>query len=70
MNFIRYSILAALLPAAHSQILTFESVNVLPMDRNRVLERQTVIVRDGRLAQLFKPVEQHWLQEILSNSTY
>ncbi len=28
----------------------FVNVNVVPMDRERVLERQTVIVRDGRIA--------------------
>ncbi len=41
-----------LLPAAYSQILTFENVTVLPMDSERVLERQTVIVREGRIAQI------------------
>jgi imidazolonepropionase-like amidohydrolase len=45
--------LAALLvvAAAHGQVVSFENVNVLPMDRDRVLERQTVIVRDGRIAE-------------------
>lgn len=38
--------------AAYPQTLTFENVNVLPMDRDRVLERQTVVVRDGRIAQI------------------
>lgn len=35
---------------AQAQTVVFENVNVIPMDRERVLERQTVIVRDGRIA--------------------
>jgi imidazolonepropionase-like amidohydrolase len=35
-----------------SQVIAFENINVIPMDRDRVLERQTVIVRDGRVAQV------------------
>ena len=31
-------------------VVAFVDVNVIPMDRERVLERQTVIVRDGRIA--------------------
>ena len=31
-------------------VVAFVDVNVVPMDRERVLERQTVIVRDGRIA--------------------
>lgn len=31
-------------------LVAFVDVNVLPMDRERILERQTVIVRDGRIA--------------------
>jgi imidazolonepropionase-like amidohydrolase len=42
----------ALAAAASGQVLVFENVNVIPMDRERVLERQTVIVRDGRIAQI------------------
>src|SRR5712692_6640602 len=34
------------------QTVVFENVNVIPMDRERVLERQTVIVRDGRIAEI------------------
>src|SRR5229473_3064813 len=34
------------------QTVVFENVNVIPMDRQRVLERQTVIVRDGRIAEI------------------
>ena len=35
---------------AAAQAVAFVDVNVIPMDRERVLERQTVIVRDGRIA--------------------
>src|SRR5688500_4649845 len=37
---------------AAGQTVVFENVNVIPMDRERVLERQTVIVRDGRIAEI------------------
>jgi imidazolonepropionase-like amidohydrolase len=37
---------------ALAQTVVFENVNVIPMDRERVLERQTVVVRDGRIAQI------------------
>lgn len=37
---------------ASAQIVVLENVNVLPMDRDRILERQTVIIRDGRIAQI------------------
>src|ERR671914_849603 len=33
-------------------VVAFVNVNVLPMDRERVLEGQTVIVRDGRIASI------------------
>jgi imidazolonepropionase-like amidohydrolase len=39
-------------PAAFGQTVVFENVNVIPMDRERVLERQTVVVRDGRIMQV------------------
>ena len=39
-------------PAALGQTLVFENVNVIPMDRERVIEKQTVIVRDGRITQI------------------
>ena len=44
--------LLAMVPDALGQTVVFENVNVIPMDRERVLERQTVIVRDGRIAQI------------------
>src|SRR5437879_8371729 len=39
-------------PGAESRPVVFENVNVIPMDRERVVERQTVLVRDGRIAQI------------------
>ena len=35
-----------------AQVIAFENVNVVPMDRERVVERQTVVVRDGRIAEI------------------
>src|SRR5690349_24507031 len=35
-----------------SQSIAFVNVNVIPFDRERILENQTVIVRDGRIAQI------------------
>ncbi|MBC7897422.1 MAG: amidohydrolase family protein [Cytophagaceae bacterium] len=37
---------------ALAQVTAFVDVSVLPMDRERVLERQTVIVRDGKVASI------------------
>ncbi len=37
-------------PVPERQTLAFIGVNVVPMDSERVLENQTVIVRDGRIA--------------------
>ncbi len=37
---------------ARGQTVVFENVNVIPMDRERVIERQTVVVRDGRITQI------------------
>jgi imidazolonepropionase-like amidohydrolase len=47
-------LLAACLGAtgAFAQAIAFTDVSVIPMDRERVLERQTVVVRDGRIAEL------------------
>jgi Amidohydrolase family len=33
-------------------VTAFANVNVIPMDRERVIENQTVIVRDGRIAEI------------------
>ena len=39
-------------PAASGQTVVFDNVNVIPMDRERVLDKQTVVVRDGRIDQI------------------
>ena len=36
--------------ANRAQVIAFVNVNVVPMDRERIIEGQTVIVRDGRIA--------------------
>jgi Amidohydrolase family len=38
--------------AANSPITAFVNVTVVPMDRERVIENQTVIVRNGRIAEI------------------
>jgi imidazolonepropionase-like amidohydrolase len=38
--------------ATKTPITAFVNVNVVPMDRERVIENQTVIVRDGRIAEI------------------
>jgi imidazolonepropionase-like amidohydrolase len=42
----------ALLPASFGQVVAIENVNIIPMDRERVLERQTVVIDDGKIAQI------------------
>jgi imidazolonepropionase-like amidohydrolase len=42
----------ALHQPSSAQDLAFVGVNVVPMDRNRTLNNQTVIVQDGRIAQV------------------
>ena len=37
---------------ADNQVVVFDNVNVIPMDRERVLDHQTVIVRDGRITEI------------------
>ena len=39
-------------PTASPGVVAFVDVNVIPMDRERVIEGQTVIVRDGRVASI------------------
>ena len=39
-------------PTASPGVVAFVNVNVIPMDRERVIEGQTVIVRDGRIASI------------------
>lgn len=43
------ALLAGTAPTASGQTTAFVGVNVIPMDRERVLENQTVVVRDGRI---------------------
>src|ERR1044072_3225053 len=38
--------------AGKNQAVAFVGVNVVPMDRERIIENQTVIVRDGRIAEV------------------
>lgn len=38
--------------AQQSPTIAFVGVNVVPMDRERVIERQTVLVRDGRIVEI------------------
>ena len=62
LRFVRLAALAAIaLPLARLvdaqntpplPVVAFVDVNVIPMDRERVLEGQTVIVRDGRIASI------------------
>ena len=42
-------VLALFAGAASAQTTAFVGVNVIPMDRERVIENQTVVVRDGRI---------------------
>ena len=44
--------LLGLVADASGQTVVFEHVNVIPMDRERVLEKQTVVVREGRIAHI------------------
>jgi len=37
---------------ADNRVVAFENVDVIPMDRERVIERQSVIVKDGRIVQI------------------
>ena len=52
MMYLLWIAVLGLAPAAFGQTVVFENVNVIPMDRERVLERQTVVVRDGRITQI------------------
>ena len=60
-KFLTVLLLSAALAPAHAQdtaqqrtspVTVFEHVNVIPMDRERVLKDQTVVVRDGVIAEL------------------
>src|SRR4051812_34612886 len=43
--------------AISAQTVAFTGVNVIPMDKERVLENQTVLVRDGIIAEIGKKVK-------------
>jgi imidazolonepropionase-like amidohydrolase len=43
--------------AIRAQTVAFVGVNVIPMDKERVLENQTVLVRDGIIAEIGKKVK-------------
>jgi imidazolonepropionase-like amidohydrolase len=45
-------ILSTLAAQAFGQTVAFENVTVIPMDRERTLQGQTVVVREGRIAQI------------------
>src|SRR5918997_6134571 len=48
-------LLTALCPARAQEagrVTAFENVNVIPMDRERVLKNQTVVVRDGKIVEV------------------
>ena len=45
-------LLVALEASAPAQDVAFVNVNVVPMDRNGTLNNRTVIVRDGRIADI------------------
>jgi imidazolonepropionase-like amidohydrolase len=48
-----FAVLAILVPAANAQnTVAFTNVNVIPMDRERVLQNQTVVVRNGLIAEI------------------
>ena len=52
--FVKFALLFSILvaaAAAHAQTTAFVGVNVIPMDRERVLANQTVIVRDGAITE-------------------
>lgn len=43
---------SAVAQSQKSQPVAFIGVNVVPMDRERIIENQTVIIRDGRIAEI------------------
>jgi imidazolonepropionase-like amidohydrolase/pimeloyl-ACP methyl ester carboxylesterase len=47
-----FTLIAAVIAAAQAATVAFTGVNVIPMDRERVLVNQTVIVRDGTIAEI------------------
>jgi len=45
-------VLSAIAQGVGKQVTAFVNVNVIPMDQERVLKEQTVVVRDGRIAEI------------------
>ena len=43
--------------AIQAQTVAFTNVNVIPMDKERVLQNQTVLVRDGLIVEIGKKVK-------------
>src|SRR5688500_5637781 len=50
--FLLASLLLVFVPASQAQTTAFVGVNVIPMDRERVITNQTVIVRNGVIAEI------------------
>ncbi len=50
--FFAHSVIAQELISNHEKEIVFTSVNVIPMDTERVLEKQTVVVKDGKITAL------------------
>ena len=46
------AVLLSPVPAAQERIIAFEQISLVPMDRERVVARQTVIVRGDRIAEI------------------
>src|SRR6186713_2723201 len=46
------AVVFAFVVPAMSQTTAFVGVNVIPMDRERILQNQTVVVRDGVIAEI------------------
>src|ERR1041384_93858 len=47
-----FALISSFALAATAQTVVFTNVNVIPMDRERVLENQTVVARDGLITEV------------------
>jgi imidazolonepropionase-like amidohydrolase len=54
MRFLTLALSLLLACSATAQTVVFRNVNVIPMTSNKVLEKQTVVVKDGRVATISK----------------
>ena len=61
--FVTFSVLFVTRAEPQQQGIAFVNVNVVPFDRERVLPAQTVIVRDGRIAEI-GTAETYFYQEV------